>query len=234
MAVPSAAGALDKPDYGTAQLQRDVDALRATGATGVLAEVNTPSGRLRARGGVADLTSRGPVAWDARHRIGSTTKTFVSTVVLQLVGEGRIGLDDTVERWLPGVVAGNGNDGAKITVRQVLGQTSGIPEYADEVPLERATTPEEFKRERFRTYRPEQVIAMAMRHGPVFEPGERWGYSNTNYVLAGMIIEKATGAPWQQAVHERIIERLALGHTVIPGTSAHLPSPRLAAYKRRG
>jgi D-alanyl-D-alanine carboxypeptidase len=71
-----------------------------------------------------------------------------------------------------------------------------------------------------------------VRHQNVFEPGEKWGYSNTNYVLAGMIVEKVTGAPWQQAVHERIVEPLGLSDTVIPGTSAYLPSPRLAAYKR--
>ncbi|WP_433832838.1 serine hydrolase domain-containing protein [Actinoplanes sp. CA-015351] len=224
--IPSAAAARHAPNRTAAELQRDVNALLATGATGVLAEVSAGSHRVAARAGVADPAGRNPVAWDAKHRIESTTKPFVATVVLRLTAEGKLGLDDPVDRWLPGLV------GTEVTVRQLLGHTSGLPDYADDVPLAQATTAEQFDRERFRTYSPGQLVAMAMRHPPEFAPGQGWSYSNTNYVLAGMIIEKATGAPWQQAVHERIIEPLGLTGTVIPGTSAYLPSPRLAAYQR--
>ncbi len=195
----------------------------------MLAEVSASPRPVAARAGVADPATGRPVAWDARHRIASTTKTFVATVVLQLAGEGRIGLDDPVERWLPGLLAGNGHDGSRITVRQLLGHRSGLPEY--ELPIERATTAAEFRRDRFRTYAPEHLVAGAVKQRPVFEPGQGWGYSNTNYVVAGMVIEKVTGAPWSQAVHERTVEPLGLSGTVIPGTSAHLPSPRLAAYQ---
>ncbi|MFI6500699.1 serine hydrolase domain-containing protein [Nonomuraea typhae] len=230
MSGPASAQVVDGP--GSRALQRDVDAVRATGASGVLASVTTSKGHSGASSGVADLRSRRPVPQDAYYRIGSTTKAFVATVVLQLAGEGRLTLDDTVERWLPGLVKGNGNDGAKISVRQVLQHTGGIPEYSDGVPLEKVTTPEGFHRERFRTHRAEELLAMAMRHKPVFEPGRGWAYSNTNYVLAGMIIEKVTGNPWPQEVHQRIVEPLGLRHTLIPGTSAYLPEPRLSAYKR--
>ncbi|MEV6243588.1 serine hydrolase [Lentzea sp. NPDC051838] len=213
--VPAAAAS-------TSTLQRDVNTLSATGTTGVLAEVSDSS-RARAGG----------VPWNAKHRIASTTKPFTATVVLQLVGEGELHLDDTVEQWLPGLVAGNDNHGSKITVRQLLGHKSGLRDYLDDLPLERATTPEEFKRERFRAYRPEQLVAMAVSRPPVFQPEEdKWSYSNTNYVLAEMIIEKATGASWQQAVHERIVEPLGLADTILTGTSAYLPSPRLAPHKR--
>ncbi|MEV0391334.1 serine hydrolase domain-containing protein [Nonomuraea sp. NPDC050643] len=214
--------------YGQERLQRDVDALKATGASGVLAEVRLSSRTLTARAGVSDLGTGEPVDWNAYHRIGSTTKTFVATVVLQLAGEGRLSLDDTVDRWLPGLVEG----GAEVTVRQLLGHTSGLPDYADDVPLERATTEEEFRRERFRTYGPGQLVAMAMRHRPVFPPGTGWAYSNTNYVLASMIIEKVTGTPWQQQLHERVIEPLGLRHTFTPGTSPFLPRPHLRTYRR--
>ncbi|KAB2350164.1 serine hydrolase domain-containing protein [Actinomadura rudentiformis] len=214
------------------QLQRDADALRETGAAGVLAEVRTPGGRAVARSGVADLKTGAPVHPDSYYRIGSTTKTFVATVALQLAGEGKLALTDTVERWLPGVVRGNDNDGTKITVRHLLGHTSGLPDYLDDVPLEKARTPEDFRRERFRTYSPERLVAMAMQHRPAFKPGRNWAYSNTNYILVGMIIEKASGRPWQQEVHERIIEPLGLRHTLIPGTSAHLPQPNMTAYRR--
>ncbi|MEU4689762.1 serine hydrolase domain-containing protein [Actinoplanes sp. NPDC023714] len=213
---------------GLVQLRRDVDALYATGATGVLAEVSGSGRPLTARAGVADPATGRPVAANARHRIESTTKTFVATVVLQLAGEGRLGLDDPVRRWLPGLVTG----GEAVTVRQLLGHTSGLPDYADDLPLSRATSKQQFDSERFRPIPAEQLIAMAMRHPPVFAPGQGWAYSNTNYVLAGMIIERVTGAPWEQAVHDRIVEPLGLTGTVLPGTSAHLPSPRLAAYQR--
>lgn len=208
------------------QLQRDADAILATEASGVLASVTTPKGTQRARSGVADLETKQPVPWDAYFRIASTTKPFVATVVLQLVGEGKLSLDDKVERWLPGLVRGKDLDGRSISVKQLLQHTSGIPEY-DGVALEKVTTPEEWRAERFRTYQPEELVAMAMRQERV----EGWSYSNTNYVLAGMIIQKVTGNPWQQEVHQRVIERLDLRHTLIPGTSANLPEPRLSVYK---
>ncbi|MER6003545.1 serine hydrolase domain-containing protein [Nonomuraea angiospora] len=228
IAIATPAWAADQPK----QLQRDADALKAAGATGVLAAATTPGGTSAARSGVADLKTGEPVPWNAYYRIGSTTKTFVAAIALQLVGEGKLRLDDTVERWLPGLVEGNGNDGAKITVRQLLGQTSGLPEYADDVPLERVTSESGFRRERFRVYRPEEFVAMAMRHKPAFEPGKGWAYSNTNYVLVGMIIEKVTGTPWQQQLLERVIEPLGLRHTYAPGTSPFLPQPRMTTYKR--
>lgn len=232
ISAPSAAVVADTSEREAATLQRDVDALRATGATGVLAEVSGARRPLAARAGVADPATGEPVPWHAKHRIASTTKTFVATVVLQLVAEGEIGLDDTVERWLPGLVAANGNDGTKITVRHLLGQKSGLPDYLGDLPLERATSPEEFRQERFRVHSPEQLVAMAVRNQREFVPGTKWAYSNTNYVLAEMIVEKATGAPWQQAVHERIVEPLGLKDTILTGTSAYLPSPRLVPHKR--
>ncbi len=189
------ARALDQSRYDRAQLQRDADAITSTGATSVLAEVNSSSRRLVARSGVADLKTRRAVPWGAYCRIGSTTKTFVATVALQLVGEGKLKLTDTVEQWLPGLMSSTDIDGGDITIRQLLGHTSGLPDYADDVPLEQATTPEAFRNERFRTYRPEQLVAMAMRHKRVFAPGTGWSYSNTNYILIGMILEKSPATP---------------------------------------
>jgi D-alanyl-D-alanine carboxypeptidase len=138
ISAPSAAVVADTSEREAATLQRDVDALRVTGATGVLAEVSGARRPLAARAGVADPATGEPVPWHAKHRIASTTKTFVATVVLQLVAEGEIGLDDTVERWLPGLVAANGNDGTKITVRHLLGQKSGLPDYLGDLPPARS------------------------------------------------------------------------------------------------
>jgi D-alanyl-D-alanine carboxypeptidase len=209
------------------RLRDDVRAVHATGVVGVLGEVDTGSGRLPARSGVADLTTKKAMPLNGYFRIGSTTKTFVAAVVLQLVGEGKLSLDDTVDKWLPGVVRGNGNDGRKVTVRQLLQHTSGIPEY-----LRPATSVEQWQEARLRTWRPEQLVALAMENKPSFEPGAKWGYSNTNYVLAGMIIRKVTGRTWGEEIERRILTPLAMRHTEIPGTDPNLPNPHAAAYTR--
>lgn len=219
-----------KPEVDSATLDRlrdDVRAVRATGVVGVLGEVDTRSGRLPARSGVADLTTKKAIPLNGYFRIGSTTKTFVATVVLQLVGEGELSLDDTVDKWLPGVVRGNGNDGREITVRQLLQHTSGIPEY-----LRPATSVEQWHQARLRTWQPEQLVALAMENKPWFEPGAKWGYSNTNYVLAGMIIRKVTGRTWGEEIKRRILTPLAMRHTEIPGADPRLPNPHAKAYTR--
>ncbi|WP_214319017.1 serine hydrolase domain-containing protein [Nonomuraea sediminis] len=211
-----------------AQLRRDADAITALGVTGVQARVITPDGRnLTVTSGVADLTSRRPVSPNGYFRIASVTKTFVATVILQLTGDGRLSLDDTVERWLPGVVSGNGNDGHAITIRQLLQHTDGIhDDYPD------YTSAKDFYRHRYDTYTPEQMVARAMRHQPDFKPGKNWRYSNTGYVLLGMIIQRVTGHPWHEEVRDRIVRPLGLHHTFWPGTSPKLPQPHAETYQK--
>jgi D-alanyl-D-alanine carboxypeptidase len=214
----------------TRTLQRHADALPAQGAPGVLVEVDTPRGDVRVRSGHGNVDRRTPVPWQAKFRIGSYTKTFVAATVLQLVGEDRLSLEDTVDRWLPGVVAGNGNDGTKITVRHLLQHTSGLYNYLGQMP--ELFHEEGFQDNRFRTYEPEQLVALAMRVKPDFQPDERWSYSNTGYILAGMIIHRVTGNTWQHEVRTRIVEPLGLRDTSLPGTSPFLPRPHATAYER--
>ncbi|OKI31432.1 D-alanyl-D-alanine carboxypeptidase [Saccharothrix sp. CB00851] len=214
----------------TTTLQRHADALLDQGAPGVLVEVDTPRGAVRVRSGYGDVDRRTPVPWRVKFRIGSYTKTFVAATVLQLVDEGRLSLEDSVERWLPGAVAGNGNDGTRITVRQLLQHTSGLTDYVGKMP--ELFLEEEFEKNRFRTYRPEQLVALALQSPPDFPPGEGWNYSNTGYVLAGMIIERVTGNTWQHEVRTRIVEPLGLRDTSLPGTSPFLPRPHATAYER--
>nr|BFE77775.1 hypothetical protein GCM10020093_003760 [Planobispora longispora] len=127
------------------------------------------------------------------------TKTFVATVVLQLAEEGTLSLDDTVERWLPGVVKGNGNDGGAITIRHLLQHTSGIPEaYPSFASLE------DYLKHRYDPFTAEQIVAEAVKRKPGFAPGKDWMYSNTGYLLISMIIEKATGNPWHVEVRDRV------------------------------
>lgn len=170
----------------------------------MLAEVRTPHGAHAARAGGADLKTGGPVPWNSCFRIGGDTKTYTSVVALELVGEGKLRLTDTVEKWLPGVVRGKGNDGRRITVKNLLRQTSGLNDYvAIQLNGGSDLTPEKFKENRFRFSSPGEKAA-AMTEAPLWvpdaaDPAEEthWGYSNTDYVLAGMIIEKATGHPWE-------------------------------------
>ncbi len=215
---------------GTGALQRHADALLDFGAPGVLVELDTPRGDVKVRSGYGDVEAGTPVPWKAKFRIGSYTKTFVAATVLQLVGEGRMSLEDTVERWLPGVVTGNGNDGTKITVRQLLQHTSGLYNYLGRMP--ELFLEEEFRKNRFRTVTPEQAVALAMQEPPDFAPGTDWNYSNTGYALAGMIIERVTGNTWQHEVRTRVVGPLGLRDTYLPGTSPFLPVPHAVAYER--
>jgi D-alanyl-D-alanine carboxypeptidase len=176
------------------------------------------------------VTTGRPVPHDGYVRIGSNTKTFVAVLVLDLVARGRLSLDDTVERWLPGVVTGNGNDGARITVRQLLQHTSGLPEYVD--TLDALRSADAFRAHRLDHYDPEDLVALAMKRPPAFEPGARWAYSNTNYILAGMLIERVTGRPWEVALRERILRPLRLDHTFAPGDDAELPRPHARGYQQ--
>ena len=218
-------------------LQRDVDAIHAAGATGGLAQVRASHATRAARAGVADVKTGEPVPWDGYYRIGSTTKTFTATVVLQLVAESKLKLNDTVERWLPRVVRGNGNDGARITVKNLLRQTSGLHDYDEELPWVRDFTPKRFGQERFHAFTLEELAALAMKQPPRWlpdaaDPGRetRWEYSNTNYILAAMVIEKVTGHSLAQEINDRIIAPLGLSHTIMAGTSGYVPHPRATAY----
>ncbi|WP_416973742.1 serine hydrolase domain-containing protein [Streptomyces sp. 4F14] len=210
-------------------LQRQVEAIHATGAVGVHAEVVSPGARDSASAGTAALNTGRPMPRDGRFRIGSATKTFTATVVLQLVGEGRLSLEDTVERWLPGVVRGNGNDGGRITVRQLLQHTSGIPDAGPDIPALNSAAG--YRAERLRTYTPEEVVRLALRHP---HSDARWSYSNTNYLLAAMIIHKVTGRSWAREVTDRIIRPLDLRGTSTPGTFPFLPRPHARGYATFG
>jgi D-alanyl-D-alanine carboxypeptidase len=215
--------------YSQQDLQRDLDAITATGVPGVLAEVRTGARQLRGTSGVADLDSHQPVDGNGFFRIGSNTKTFLSVVVLQLAAEHRLSLDDTVGHWLPGVVHGNGNDGGTITVRELLQHTSGLHNYTDDLQAQ-ITSPEAYRQLEFRQFSRPDLLDIALAHRPDSAPGAAWNYSNTNYILLGMIIEKVTHHSWENQVTRRIIVPLGLRHTYAPGTSTRLPAPHATGY----
>jgi D-alanyl-D-alanine carboxypeptidase len=215
------------PAYGQDDLLRDAEALEALGIAGVQARVSDDSGPdLVATSGVAELGTDRPVDPEGYFRIASTGKALVATAVLQLVEDGELTLEDTVEQWLPGVVTGNGNDGRSITVRQLLQHTSGIhddlPGFADH---------EDYLEHRYDTYTPEQIIERAMAHEPDFAPGTGWGYCNTCYVMLTLIIEEITGAPWDRAVEEGVLQPLGMDDTYLPGEDPTIRSPHARSYE---
>ncbi|MFC9994655.1 serine hydrolase domain-containing protein [Nocardia sp. NPDC127526] len=218
--VPSSASAT--PDGAGAALTQTLDALVRNGFPGVQVVIDGPGGHRVVTKGAGDLATGAPIADDARVRIGSNTKTFVSTVVLQLVAEGKVELDAPVERYLPGVVRGNGNDGNRITVRQLLQHTSGLPEYLAGGNPEIKAAPNTPQLEvltdavRWRTYTPEELVRVAMSMPPQYEPGAKSVYTNTNYILLGMLIEQVTGRATAEEISTRILEPLGLRDTYTP------------------
>jgi len=226
-AVPATATGPTRDDQ---RLQVALDDLHDLGITGVQGLTRVDGDTTRARAGVGDLERGTPVPLNGYFRMGSNTKTFISVVVLQLVGEGKLSLDDTVERWLPGTVAGNGNDGSRITIRNLLQHTSGLYNYTNDITA--LGSYEDYLAHRFDHYDPADLVALAMKHEPGFAPGTQWDYSNTNYILAGMVIERVTGRPWDTEVRARILRPLGLRQTSAPGDRPSLPAPHAKGYQQ--
>ncbi|MGW1200152.1 serine hydrolase domain-containing protein [Streptomyces sp. NPDC002536] len=232
VAPPVSAARTTGPRTGHAVTRAVMGGIVRGGVPGVLGQAREGGHVWNASSGLADTgRARAPRPGD-RFRIGSNTKTFVATVVLQLEAEHRLALGDTVEHWLPGVVHGNGHDGSRITVRQLLNHTSGIYDYTTDPALAAKAFGRDFLRHRFDTYRPRDLVRTAMAHRPVFAPGAGWSYSNTNYILAGMIIEKATGHSYATEIRRRVIRPLRLHATTVPGTSPRIPRPVERGYLR--
>jgi D-alanyl-D-alanine carboxypeptidase len=220
------AGPARTPDRDA--LQEALDQVVATGgATAALAELRDVSGVWRGASGVAVLGSSRPAPARGRFRIASVTKTFVATVVLQLVGERRVRLDDTIERWLPGIVPNS----HRITVRQLLQHTSGVYDYLEVLLTRVIPTLEEYVRRRFDTWQARDLVALAAAEPPLFEPGTSWSYSNTNYLLLGLVIERVTGRSYGAEVTRRIVQPLGLRGTRVPGTSPEINGPHAHGYE---
>ncbi|MFE4057681.1 serine hydrolase domain-containing protein [Streptomyces sp. NPDC059096] len=216
------------PAHGATQ--RAIETAVEEGVPGAVAGTRDRRGVWHGVAGVGDVTTGQKRSPDDRFRIGSITKTFVATVLLQLQAEGRIDLDDTVASHLPGVVRGNGNDGHAITVRRLLNHTSGLFNYTADPEFRAKVFSEKFLEHRYDTWTARQLVETALAHRPDFAPGTDWKYSNTNYVLAGMIVEKVTGRPYAAEIERRILRPLGLRATSVPGTAARLPQPSSRAY----
>jgi CubicO group peptidase (beta-lactamase class C family) len=145
---------------------------------------------------------------DTRFRVGSLTKTFVAMTVMQFVEEGKVTLDDSLEQWFPGLIP----NGENITVRQIINHSSGLYNFY-EVPSDWFF---KFLFLRQDKWEPSELIELAVEEPPTSPPGESWHYSNTNYVLLGMLIEEVTGEPWENVIRSRFIKPYGLDDTIIP------------------
>ncbi|MFQ6327567.1 serine hydrolase domain-containing protein [Nocardia sp. CWNU-33] len=218
-------------------LVRALDQVVASGYPGIQAVIDGPGGHRVLTAGVGDLQTGTPFAADAQVRIGSNTKTFVTTVLLQLVAEDKVQLDAPIEQYLPGVVQGNGNDGHRITVRQLMQHTSGIPDYLGHGTVDGGMasggtqldpTSEAIRWQRFE---PAELVRRAMAMPPNYEPGARAEYTNTNYIVLGMLIEKVTGRSPAAEITRRIIEPLGLRATYFPAPGdTGIRDPHPAGY----
>ncbi len=205
-AVRSAAPAPDM-DGVSAALRAAV----AEGAPGAMARFTGPQGVRSRTAGVRDRVSGAAMDVRARFRVGSVSKTFTAVVLLQLVDEGRLSLDAPVGRYLPGLLPDE-----RITVRHLLTHRSGLPDYTE--AMFRRTVPG-FEAVRDRVFAPRELVDLALKE-PRTEPGAAYRYANTNFVVAGMLVEQATGEPVARAYERRIIGPLRLRATsyVHPGT----------------
>ncbi|MGI5487734.1 serine hydrolase domain-containing protein [Microtetraspora malaysiensis] len=205
-AMMAPAASASERDRGHAELQRVLDQAVANGGVpGILAELRDGHAKpWFGTAGVADLKTSRKRRPDEHFRIGSFTKAFTGTVVLQLAAAGKLTLDDMVAKWLPGVVEEYlGADGTKITIRQLLNHTSGLP---DAVPGQETPHP--------------------------VEPGKRFIYSKVNYNLAGMIVERATDSPLAEEIDRRIARPLHLTGTYLPGADTTVRDPHARHYSK--
>lgn len=224
----AAADSADRPE-----LRKTLQSIVDSGFTGVQLRVHDQRGEWAASAGVAMLGASAKPSTDGRFRIGSTTKTFTATVVLQLVGEGKVGLDSPAADYLPGFALDR-----RITVRMLLQHTSGVFNFTGEYFPDGTVVPgipwsgKEWVDNRFHTYRPADLVRFALARPARFAPGTDWSYSNTNYVLARLLIENVTGRSYADEMQRRILRPLELRDTVVPGTWPEIPGPHAHAYYR--
>lgn len=179
--------------------------------------------------GVGDVAAKTPADPKAQFRIGSNTKAFTATVLLQLEAEGRLSLDDTVAQWLPGAVNANGYDGTKITIRELLHHTSGLPDYDTNPTFLNSYAS---NTEPNRAWPPQTLVDLALaQHAPTSAPGAAFAYSNTNFILAGMVIKAVTGNDPAVEIQNRIIGPLGLHDTTFPTSDPTLHGDYLHGYE---
>jgi D-alanyl-D-alanine carboxypeptidase len=214
-ALPESAMQTLEGDTAVALHEAVETALEQTSASGAVVGIRSPEGTWVEAFGDADAATSTAMTTDIYQRIGSITKTFTGTLVLQLAQEGLLSLDDPISMYLDGIPNGD-----TVTLRLMISMTSGLASYTLDPGWQ-----ESYFANPTEVWTPDELLAIIKTLTPSFEPGAAYEYSNTNFVLLGLVAEKVTGQPIADLLQQRIIEPLELTHTVFPGESADFPSP---------
>ncbi|MGA4990242.1 serine hydrolase domain-containing protein [Nonomuraea bangladeshensis] len=215
------------------ELRQAIQEITDSGFVGLQLRVHDARGEWTGSAGVRKLGESEQPPTDGRFRIGSATKPFVAATVLGLVAEGRVGLDAPAGEHLPEF----GLD-RRITARMLLQHTSGVFNFTGEYYDDGTFAPgipwsgREWVDNRLKTYQPEELVRLALSKPARFEPGADWSYSNTNYVLARLLIEKVTGRSFAEELQRLILGPLGMTETVAPGTATEIPGPHSHSYYR--
>jgi D-alanyl-D-alanine carboxypeptidase len=185
--------------------------------------ITGPKGSYTRTYGVADRSTGAPMRLADHVRIASITKTFTATAILQQVDRGRLRLSDKLASFVKGIP-----NGRRITIRQLLAMRSGIYDYTSDRTFLRRFTANPLLR-----FGPRDVIAIIRRHRPLFRPGARTSYTDSNYVLLGLILQNVTGRSAAAVITRDIIDRLRLRHTSFP-TTPRMPVPFAHGYYAEG
>ena len=195
------------------------DAMKSAGIPGAMVGIWSRNGDYVKAFGVADTATGSPMQVDFFSRIGSVTKTFTATAMLKLADEGKVRLDDPIAGYVDGVP-----NGEAITVRQLATMRSGLSDYTEVEGFDQAVAVDprwEFT--------PAELLGWAFSLPAQFLPGERFEYSNTNYILLGMLVERVSGRPLADYLTEHILAPLGLDQTALP-TGTQFPGPHALGY----
>ncbi|MER7753258.1 serine hydrolase domain-containing protein [Kitasatospora sp. NPDC097643] len=218
--VPDTAGVL-------AALQNTTKA----GAPGAFAVIRDHGDAERTRSltvGQADLDGT-PMNSKWRFRVGSNSKMFSAVLVMQLAEQGLIDLDKPIRDYLP---AGTLPDTWTMTGRQVMEHRAGVYDHTNDL-LEQTgeeTTSAFEARIRHNVYDPRELVALSVKHGLQYTPGSRYSYSNTDFVLMGLVVEQLTGRPYADVLRERIVEPLGLRRTSFDVPQEEIDGPHVTGY----
>ncbi|MFI8520665.1 serine hydrolase domain-containing protein [Streptomyces sp. NPDC085481] len=221
--APSPSGDDFTPLSPAVQAQLDTaiqKVLRETKVPGVIVAVSAPGkGEYIRSFGVADKATKAPMTPDLNMRIGSLTKTFTVTAMLELVDQGKLGLDDPIGKYIDGVPNGD-----RITLRQLAEMRSGLFSYSFDPGFYKALTTDPD-----RPFTPQELLDYSFKHPVNFQPGAEFEYCNTNLILLGLVVEKAGGMPLHDFIAKNVVQPAGLKHTVFP-TDAAFPSPHAQGY----
>lgn len=228
VAAGGCSAAKSPPDPRVDAVQADLDALVESGVAGAQATMTVDGHNRVLRSGVANKDTGEPIASRSQFRIGSVTKTFTAAMLLQLVGEGRLQLDEPIETYLPGIIRGEGIDGNAITVRQILQHRSGLPEVTEDPRIDELQAAKDN-----RTMTPTEALGIALAYPAQFAPNARFRYTNTNFIVAGVLVERVTGNSYTDELQRRILEPAGLTDTYLPGAGeTEIRGPHPVGYQK--